>query len=86
MKTSLSLRGTDSRHIVYNFYQVTKLTLNLAVVRGTVWEPFADVTYDGGLVDGTSCQIVQGRIHHVHSSAVRWCAAVRAWFRFAAIS
>ncbi|MEP7189768.1 MAG: choice-of-anchor A family protein, partial [Roseiflexaceae bacterium] len=47
------LSGVDSQHVVYNFYKATKLTMKKIGVLGTVWAPFADVSFSSGAINGT---------------------------------
>ena len=48
--TGMSVSGTDSRHVVFNFYEATKLTVNSSAVEGMIWAPLADATVTGGSV------------------------------------
>ena len=51
--SSISLSGTDSQHVVFNFYEATKLTVSSGTVPGTIWAPLAAVTVSGGPINGS---------------------------------
>jgi choice-of-anchor A domain-containing protein len=51
--TGMSVSGTDSQHVVFNFYEATTLTVGSVAVQGMIWAPAADVTVSGGSIEAT---------------------------------
>jgi choice-of-anchor A domain-containing protein len=51
--STISLSGTDSLRVVFNFYQATSLAVNSGTVPGTIWAPLAAVTVSGGPINGS---------------------------------
>jgi len=52
--TGMSVSGTDSRHVVFNFYQAETLTVDSKAVQGMIWAPLAHVTVNGGSIVNTT--------------------------------
>jgi choice-of-anchor A domain-containing protein len=53
LANSISLSGTDSQRVVFNFYEAMKLTVDSGTVPGTIWAPLANVTISGGPINGS---------------------------------
>jgi choice-of-anchor A domain-containing protein len=49
----MSVSGTDSQHVVFNFYEATTLTVDSVAVQGMIWAPAADATVSGGSIEAT---------------------------------
>ncbi len=47
------LNGVDNRHVLYNFFEATSLTLASIGVQGTILAPLADVDFASGNIDST---------------------------------
>jgi choice-of-anchor A domain-containing protein len=52
--TGMNVSSTDSRHVVFNFYQAETLTVDSGAVQGMIWAPLADVTVNGGSIVNTT--------------------------------
>ncbi len=49
----ISIANTDKQHVLYNFYEATKITIAGISVQGSILAPLATVDFTNGNVEGT---------------------------------
>jgi choice-of-anchor A domain-containing protein len=49
----ISITNTDKQHVLYNFYEATKLTIAGISVQGSILAPMANVNFMNGNLEGT---------------------------------